>query len=191
MKKVEFNSNVSKRIYNDYLKRVEKNARILLQDDRADILMEINSHLYEGMQIATDESESDRLLTLIENLGAPEDFLKPILAEKKISEATRTFNPKAVYQALALNFKNGIIYTVFAILYLLLSVFGFIIIAKLVFPSQTGLFYINDQFQYFGFVSDASNMNEILGYWLIPIVAATAVIFYMIITLLFRFLKKK
>lgn len=191
MKNLEFESTVSQRIYNDYLRRVERNAKILSNDDKSDILMEINSHIYEGMQSSTSENESDRLLTIIENLGAPEEYLRPILAEKKINEATRTFKPIAIYQALKLNLKNGIIYSVFAILYLSLAVFVFLILSKIVFPSRTGLFFSDGEFHAFGLLSDTSGLNEILGFWFIPLVIIVAAIFYLMITLLFRLVRKK
>lgn len=191
MKNVEFSSNIADRIYKDYLKRVEYNSKILSDEDKKEILMEINSHIYEGMQNTKGDNESDKLLTIIEKLGAPEDFMKPILAEKKINEATRTFKPKDVYMAIVLNLRNGIIYSVFALLYFLLTVFGLLIISKILFPTKTGLFYIGSEFHSFGFVMNSAGMNEILGYWYYPIVVASAIIFYLIITLLFRFLRVK
>ncbi|PLX05635.1 MAG: hypothetical protein C0598_14030 [Marinilabiliales bacterium] len=191
MKNIEFESNTAQRIYNDYLKRVEKKARVLSQDDKTEILMDINSHIYEGIQRETNVNETDSLLNLIEKLGDPDDFMQPIIAERKINEATRTFNPKTVYQALSFNFKNGIIYSIFSVLYLFLLAFGFLIITKLIIPSKTGLFYYENKFHSFGFVSNNEGMNEILGFWFIPVVLLAAAVFYLIITLLLRLVKKK
>jgi len=191
MKNVEFTSNVASRIYKDYLRRVELNSKILSEDDKKDILMEINSHIYEGMQITDGDNESDKLLTIIEKLGAPEVFLKPILAEKKINEAVRSFKPLDIFQAIILNLRNGIVYSVFALLYLFLTVFGILIISKILFPSNTGLFYHSNEFHSFGFVMNSTGMDEVLGYWFYPIVIAAAVLFYVIITLLLRFIGTK
>ena len=96
-----------------------------------------------------------------------------------------------MWQALKLNFSNGFFYAILSLLYLLLSVFGLLIAAKIVEPSKTGLFYQEDSFQAFGYVSDSEGMNEILGYWFIPLAILSAIIFYILITLLFRLRRKR
>ncbi len=50
VKNIEFKSISAQRIYNDYLKRVERTISILSEKDKLDMLMEINSHIYEAMQ---------------------------------------------------------------------------------------------------------------------------------------------
>lgn len=191
MKNIEFKSISAQRIYNDYLKRVERTISILSEEDKLDMLMEINSHIYEAMQQGDYENEIDKLLTTTEKLGLPEEFLVTIVAEKKLIQAVHTFNPKHVWQALKLNISNGFGYIILSILYLCLSVFGILIFAKLIVPSKTGLFYINNQFKAFGFISNADEMNEVLGFWFVPLVVALAVIFYVLITLLLGTLKSK
>ena len=155
------------------------------------MLMEINSHIYEAVQGESNEDEVMNILNITENLGSPEEFLAPVIAEKKIIQASKTFNPRHVWQALKLNFSNGFFYAILSLLYLLLSVFGLLIVAKIVKPSKTGLFYQEDSFQAFGFVSDSEGMNEILGYWFIPLAILSAIIFYILITLLFRLRRKR
>jgi len=191
MKNIEFKNSLTQRIYIDYLKRVKKSIDILSEKDKLDMLMEINSHIFEGMQALSDGNESENLYTILEKLGAPEDYLKTIVADKKLNEAVRTFNPKTVFQALLLNFKHGIIYSLFVLLYLPLVAFVFLILTKIFYPAKTGLFYMNGQFQSFGFISNRAGMNEILGNWFIPVVTLGAILFYFLITLLFRFTKKK
>lgn len=191
MKNIEFASTTTQRIYNDYLKRVEKCILILSEEDKKELLMEINSHIFEGMQRFSDNNETDNLLTVLEKLGVPEEFLKPVIADKKIAQAVRTFNPKVVLQALLLNLKNGIIYSIFTLLYLFLFAFVFLIGAKLISPTKTGLFYLDEKFQTFGFIKNTDGMNDILGFWFIPLVIIIAIAFYLLITLLLRFTKKK
>lgn len=191
MKNIEFKSISAQRIYNDYLKRVERTISILSEEDKLDMLMEINSHIYEAMQQGSNENEIDKLLTTTEKLGLPEVFLVPVVAEKKLIQAVRTFNPKHVWQALKLNISNGFGYIILSILYLGLGVFGFLIFTKLIAPSKTGLFYMNNEFKGFGFVSNGDQMNEIFGFWFVPIAMAAAVIFYVLITLLLGLLKSK
>lgn len=191
MKNIEFKSETSQRVYTEYLQRVEKKTEILSKADRNDLLMEINSHIYESMQQFTDERETDNLLTVLEKLGVPEEFLKPIIADKKLNEAIRSFNPKDILQALLLNMKHGIVFSVFGLLYLLLFAFVFLIGAKIFSPLKTGLFYLNGKFATFGFVKNTDGMTEVLGYWFIPLVIFSAIIFYLLVTILLRFIKKR
>ena len=191
MKKIEFKSKIAQRIYNDYLKRVEKSTKILSLKDEQEMLLEINSHIFEGMSRFIENDEADSLLIVLENLGEPEEFLKPLVARKKVDQAVYTFNPKYVYQAIKLNLKNGIVYSIFGLLYLFLFIFILLILAKLIFPSNTGLFYLNNELQAFGFISNPENFNEVLGFWFIPIVLACAMIFYISITLLLRLTRRK
>lgn len=191
MKHIEFKESLTQRIYNDYLKRVEKCIEILSKNDKLDMLMEINSHIFEGMQTISQGNESENLLNILEKLGAPEDYLKATVADKKLNEAVRSFKPKAVFQALFLSIKYGMVYSLFAFLYLPLIAFIVLIFAKLAYPAKTGLFYVNGQFQSFGFMNNTNGMSEILGYWFIPMVIVGAILFYFLITLLLRFTKMK
>jgi len=191
MKNIEFKNAVAQHIYSDYFKRVEKNLKPLSEKDKAEFLMEINSHIFEAMHAFSEENESENLLTILNKLGDPEDYLKAVVADKKLNEAVRTFNPRTVFQALVLNFKRGIIYSMFALMYLLLFTFVFLIIAKIIWPANTGLFYMNQQFHSLGFISNGHEMDEVLGFWFIPLVALVTVLFYLLITVLFRLTKKK
>lgn len=191
MKTLEFKNALTQHIYSDYFKRVEKNLKPLSGKDKVEFLMEINSHIYEAMNAFPDENESENLLNVLNKLGDPEDYLKAIVADKKLKEAVHTFNPGTVFQALALNIKRGAIFSLFAVMYLSLFAFVFLIIAKILWPARTGLFYMNQQFHSFGFISNGPEMDEILGFWFIPLVALSAVLFYLLITLLFRLIKKK
>ena len=191
MKTITFKSVSAQRIYDNYMMSIKKNISILSEEDKLDMLMEINSHIYEAVQGESNEDEVMNILNITENLGSPEEFLAPVIAEKKIIQASKTFNPRHVRQALKLNFSNGFFYAILSLLYLLLSVFGLLIAVKIVKPSNTGLFYHEDSFKAFGYVSDSEGMNEILGYWFIPLAILSAITFYILITLLFRLKRRK
>lgn len=191
MKRLEFNNTSAQRIYDDYIKRLKRNSSKLSEEEKTDLLMEFNSHIYEGMQSDNNENELEKLIDVIEKLGVPEEILKPIVANKKLNQAVRTFNPLHIAQAISLNKKNGIIYGVFAVLYLFISVFILLIPLKLIFPKSTGLFYFEGEFHSFGFISGHEELTEVLGYWFIPLVTAFIVVLYIIITLLLRLKRKK
>jgi uncharacterized membrane protein len=92
--------------------------------DQQEVLLELNSHIYEGLKHKTQQSEIDRLLDILEKLGEPEEVLKPLVADKKIEQATSTFNPIHLAKALFLNISNGVSYVFLILLYL--SLFGFV-----------------------------------------------------------------
>ena len=132
----------------------------LNQEDQNDILMEMNSHIYESMSKNEDENdELKNLINTLDKIGIPNDVLKPLVAEKKLNQATKTFNPIHIFEALILNFSYGIIYFIFFILYLFLFSFVVLIFAKLFYPNNVGFFYKKGEiFQYGGFIE-----NEKLG----------------------------
>ena len=55
MKNIEFKNPLSQRIYNDYLKRVKRNLALLSKNDQHEMMMEINSHIYESMEGLSDD----------------------------------------------------------------------------------------------------------------------------------------
>ncbi len=188
---IKFNQPASKRVYNDYMKRVKKATRSLSTENQDDIYMELNSHIFEAIQHKDKTNEIDSLLDILEKLGPPEEVLKPLVADKKLEQATKTFNPIHVFKALVLNITNGISYIIFLVLYLMLFGFVFLIIAKLINPSGVGLFYRDSSFVVLGVASDKDleGLREILGFWFIPIMLFAIVLFYILITALLK-LKK-
>ena len=200
LKEITFEDKNSVRIYRDYLNRVEKTIKVLDKENRQEILLEINSHIYEGMISDAEQTkpEADRLAGVLEKLGQPEAFLKSLVAEKKLEEATKTFNPMKVAKALALNMGNGFFYILFALLYLCLFGFVLLIVAKLISPDEVGLFYQPGKTFVLGMYRDSEGISlsgyEQLGNWFIPVMLVSATILYVLLTLglrLKRTLKNK
>ena len=192
---IKFEQKASQRIYSDYMKRIKKATASLSKISQDDIYMEFNSHIFEAIQHKSQANEIDSLLDIIEKLGAPEEVLKPLVADKKLEQATRTFNPVHVFKALILNFTNGISYVFFFVLYLFLFGFVFLIFAKIINPSLVGLHMKDDSFSVFvlGIMSQEDKIknhtHEVLGYWFIPAMLLAIVVFYLFITLLLKFKK--
>jgi hypothetical protein len=193
-KEIAFNDKNSQRIYHDYISRIQHATKSLNKENQQEILLEINSHIYESLIHDTEskKGEVEKLLDILEKLGQPEAFLKPLVAEKKLDEATRTFNPVKVVKALALNIGNGISYIVFAILYLLLFGFVFLIVAKICDPQNVGFFYRPDDIFILGYYRTDGITHyqyEQLGNWFIPFMLLLTIVFYLFITLLLRIKK--
>ncbi|KKK41382.1 hypothetical protein LCGC14_2724490, partial [marine sediment metagenome] len=136
IKEIEFKEVASKRIYESYMERIGKAVKPLPINDQNDVLLEFNSHIYEGLQRQKNKTEIDGLLDILDKLGIPEEVLKPLVADKKMEQATKTFNPLHIIRALALNITNGFSYLIFFMLYLLLFGFVYLIFAKIVSPDE-------------------------------------------------------
>ncbi|MFK8061000.1 MAG: hypothetical protein AB8B78_13025 [Polaribacter sp.] len=189
MKAIKFKENASQKIYDNYIKRVKRITNSLLTQDSNEILLEINSHIYEGTQNVVNEEEIDTLLNVLDRLGEPEVVLKPLVADKKLAQATKSLNPIHIFKALFLNIGNGMAYFIFSILYL--SLFGFVyaIIIKIINPKEVGLWFQNGSLEtlgtYKGF-SPEDNVVEVLGNWFIPVMLLCAISLFIIITFLLK-----
>ncbi|EFK57072.1 hypothetical protein ACFU8T_07565 [Sphingobacterium spiritivorum] len=190
-KEIAFKDKNSKRIYLDYISRIQQATKSLDKTNQQEVLLEINSHIYESITdpAAMEKGEVERLLDVLEKLGQPEIFLKPLVAEKKLEEATRSFNPFHILKALILNIGNGISYVIFTLLYLLLFGFIFLIGAKLVDPENVGFFFKPNEIFILGYYREngiSYLQYEQLGHWFIPAMLLLAIILYVLITLLLR-----
>lgn len=195
MKTIQFTHKTAQKIYDDYISRIKRTIAPLSKSDSNEILMELNSHIYEGMAHKTEVNEIDHLVDIIEKLGAPEEILKPLVAQKKLEQATKTFNPAHIFRALVLNISNGIAYVFFALLYLMLFGFVLLIIEKIKNPDHVGLFFKNGDFHLLGTRNPESleklGLTEVLGNWFIPAALLSIAILYISITLLLRLKRKK
>jgi len=186
MKPIEFEHKATQRIYDDYVKRINRTVVTLSKADQHDILLEFNSHIYESMQGSNKESEIDSLLDVLQKLGAPEEVLIQLVADKKMEQATKTFNPAHIFKALVLNISNGISYTIFVILYLILGVGVFSIGAKIFYPDKVG-FFVYEKGWSIGIGENSG--TEVLGNWFIPVMFGAILLLYILITLMLRLIR--
>ncbi len=184
-KKIEFEDKNAQRVYDNFIKNLRNVLKPILDEDRQEVLMEFNSHIYEYIQNNKSKSELNELLNAIDKLGSPEEILKPLIADKLMEKATKSFNPIHIFKALLLNIANGVSYIIFSLLYLSLGTFVFLIFAKL-FNSNVGMYFKEGKFQVLGLVIETSDYKEVLGYWFIPAMILVTVILYFIITLLLK-----
>lgn len=191
MKSIVFKQSASQKIYDDYIKRIKRMLSDIPKEDRLDVLMEFNSHIYESTHNSSIADEVDDLMDVVEKLGAPEVVLIPLKAQKKLDQATRTFNPIHVFKAIIWNIGNGVSYIIFAFLYLLLGAFIFCIFAKIWNPSDVGMFFHDGKFQSLGTYSGYGNdgVKEVLGNWFIPVMIIVSMLWYLLITMLLKIKK--
>ncbi len=186
-KEIKFEDINAQRVYENYINNIKNVTKQLEKSDRLEVLMEFNSHIYESLQSKKDKSELAALLDSIDKLGSPEKVLKPLIAEKSLEKATKSFNPLEILKALLLNIGNGLSYIVFFLLYLSLGTFLFLIFAKL-FNNNVGMYYRDNKFQALGYVKGAE-YYEVLGNMFIPTMLMVAIGLYILITSLLK-LKK-
>ncbi|MGH1336186.1 MAG: hypothetical protein ACRBFS_08665 [Aureispira sp.] len=191
MKLIKFEDPTAQKLYNNYIGQAKKATKVLSSIDQEDILMELNSHIYEAIQQKGEEhSEIEVVVNIIDQLGVPTEILKPLIADKKMDQATKTFNPIHIAKALLLNITNGVTYVVFALLYLSLFLGLFLIGAKIMDPQGVGLFFRSGEFLVLGKSPEVlSNpaVEEVLGHWFIPTIALFTIALYFLITLLLKF----
>ena len=202
-KEIQFTGDDAQRVYRIYIQSVKKATQQLRREDSLEILMEFNSHLYEGSRAESSKSELSNLLDTINDLGVPQEVLKPMIAEKMVDKAARSFKPIDIYNALYLNIGNGISYIIFALLYCLVCLILFVTVLKLIYSDFTGLFIGDDMFllgtnfgngTVMGFFLDGSDgdfsgATDVLGNWFIPVMLLLNLALYFIITVGLRIKK--
>ena len=189
MKLIVFKNNSSQRVYNEYIERCRKSIKSLADADKEECLLEINSHIYEYMQDHQLNDEMESLLDVLEKLGRPEETLKEYVAAKKINQAVKTFNPKHVVQALYLNIRNGIAYILLSVMGLFFCGFLFLIIFKIIYPQNVGLFIGTDTFL-LGHTTSPDFAEEVLGNWFIPTMILSAGFLYLVIVFILKIIRK-
>ncbi len=186
---------VAVRIWEQYFKRLERAIRALGNEQRSEMELEVQDHLLQGFRETAGANEAERLLLAIENLGEPDVFIKPMLADRLLDKASRTFFPKDI--------GSGLYYYVFGSMrQMLLGLFftaGYLVsfglvmmaVMKVFFPSHCGLLVFADGDWVFGFkLHHAGLKSDLLGYWVIPLGLAAGALIYIGLSKLLRLLKQ-
>lgn len=195
--KIKFNQRTAQGVYDGYMKRIEEIVQPLPRAEQLDILMEMNSHIYEGMQNSSIENELDCLLSKIKDFGNLELMLQPIVAERKLAHATKNSSPVHLVKSIILNIQSSIFFTLISICCMGLGFLGVATIAKLISPNQIGMFYKpGEYFVLAGVPGDDVNQleYELLGNWYVSVMILMMFTFFVLITLILRlekYLKSK
>lgn len=183
MKKIAFGNKEAQHLYEQYIKETERTCKILDDTDKKELLMEINSHIYEGLTRKTSGTELHNLQIILSALGKPSVYLKPYIAELKIKQAQQSFSPIPLFQAVVLNLRNSVKYLAMGVLSLLLIVFIIVLVGKLIFPDQVGLFISKDVLVLGAIDGDTP---EVLGQWFFPFVISAILGIYALLHILLR-----
>jgi uncharacterized membrane protein len=188
MKRSDFDSIEAYKIYANYIDQVNDIISTLPENDILDIMNEIDSHIYESFICnKAIPSEKERITTVIHDLGEPQSYLKPVIAERQLRQAINKYNIWGILRGFWAILLTGGQYFTAVIMYLFILSGGFLVIAKIFYPHKTGLFIEDGDFVSLGFLSQINaEAVELLGYWLIPILVISCVIFYFLMTFILK-----
>jgi len=189
-----FSEKITVKIWDQYFRRVNRCSKTLDKDQQKELQLEIQDHLYESFKQETGDSEAVRLLNAIDKIGDPEEYIKPMVADRLLSSASRTLNPKTILKGLYYNIFEGIKHLFVSLFYVMgyltAITFGSLAILKIFFPKNVGFFIYRSGGHAFGVIGDPINVRtEILGYWIIPIGIVLSLLLYFSLTRSLRVLK--
>lgn len=175
------------RIWEDYKTRIERVLKPLPLFRREEILLEIQSHIWESIEHDTDASEAEKVLNAVQKLGQPEVYLQPIVGLKLLESAAHSFSPNVVAKSLLYMIGGSRVQSalviVMSILYTVLFVLALMVCAKFFFPQNIGLFQpLSGDDYLFGFITSETPLQDVLGYWFIPLGLLICGILYALIT---------
>lgn len=189
MDREKFKTDNAYHIYALYLNKIKHITEHLPKFEVENIIMEIDSHIFEYLSSGEDSdyNEEDRLKKILNKLGEPDSYLRPLVADLELKYAVQKYNIISILKAVYNVIKVGGTYLLLSLLYLFILVLGILLIAKLFYPSNIGLFYEKGRFVGLGFLAHVNEqMTEQLGYWFILVMIIVIIIFYIVITYLFK-----
>lgn len=194
---VKLQSDISKRIWNNYLKQVNRIIKPLNYDQRNEILLELQSHMYESMSVDPFEDEESKILNALERLGDPVLYLQPIVKDKLLYNTLKSLNPvgilKLVYKNLLSGSKRLLLSVCIGIGYVVSTIFFLTAVLK-IFNDNVGIYYLGPKWYHFiiGTVKNPNDphIKELLGFWLIPIGISGSIIIYYALSKLLNKLNK-
>ena len=185
---------VSLKIWSQYFRRISRILWPMDPEQREDLTLEIQTHVLESMAQEKEGGEPERLLNALEKLGEPEQFLRPLMADKMLGKAARTLSPGAVLKGLYLAVYKGVRVALFSLLFVIgyaaALTFGMVALLKPIIPRHAGIFFSPEGGLAAGILGgNTQGYRDILGYWVIPISLMLAVLLYVGLTKLLRLLR--
>lgn len=167
---------------------LEHALNVLDNKTRIDILNELASHIYESMCMMPNatQSEEERLNKVLNKLGNPTKIAQSYISEVQLKEVLIKRNPFKIVKYASICILRTGKYLISGILYLFSITFLILSILKVFIPDHIGFFHNPEQF-FIGYNSEIdASMNDILGYWFIPISLVFSGILYLTGTILIK-----
>jgi len=177
---------VTKKIWHQYFRRVKRCAKPLKSHQQEELILEIQDHLLESFKQETGNNEPEKLLNAIDKLGDPEEYLRPMIADRLLSSASSTLNPKTVFKGLYYDLfgdiKSFLISLAFSLGYLAAFIFAVLSIFKIFFPDNIGFFINENGGILIGIIGGEPLKKDILGYWDVPLGLLVSSLIYLVLT---------
>jgi len=196
-KEIQFTHPSSARLYKRYMLEAKGLVEQLPNEQRFDILCEINSHIFEGLcyQFPNNrptESDSIQLKFILDQLGSPHIFIAEMSAMAPVAPVKTYPSVREYAYKLISKLLQGLISIVYYSIYTLILLATFLILAKFVDPHGVGFFYSPNKFFIFGKLilqQEEATKYEQFGHYFIPIFLVIISILYYSSTLVSK-LKK-
>ena len=193
-----FRDPLTVRLWRAYFTDAARAVRRLPAAQRGELLRELQSHLLASLADDPAEREPERLMNAIDRLGAPGDYLAPLVADRLLERASMTMSPAAVLAGL---FHGGFRTTgralataAFSLGYALVVLLIAGALLKPVTPNTIGLFRGPDgRLDLSIYLSDTRTATplgaDVLGLWVVPLFVVVAVTLYAALTKLLPLLR--
>ncbi|MBB6272393.1 hypothetical protein HDF26_002850 [Pedobacter cryoconitis] len=138
--------------YQSYIKSVNGSMKGVPEASKYEMVAELQSHIYESLKSQKESGQTVDVHKVLDNLGAQE-----IISGNKY----RARRDKSVLDQIKSSFKKLLL----TCLYLVLTLAAVVLILKILYPANTGLFFKNDRLFGLGYFKyKNSNLREVLGY---------------------------
>lgn len=147
---------------------------------------DLQAHVIDSMAATPDGGELERLDAALSRLGRPIDYLRPLIADELIGQATRTYSPitlgRGLFHAALSGSRRMAVALAFGLGYLLLGIFTAMAVLKPLWGDHVGLFRLADGRVSAGILARTDGARDLLGWWSIPIALLLAALLYVSLT---------
>ena len=172
------------RIWDQYFKRTNYVLNELPREQREEINKEIAEKIYANFTMDGAFDDAHRMLDAVESLGEPEEYLKSIISDIKLSRILSRYNPvniiRSIFHSPFTGFREFCFSALIGIGYLFLLALFFFSLLKIFIPG-TGIYIESNGALFIGF-SARPDSTELLGYWLIPAGMILSLVIYIALT---------
>jgi len=184
----------SMKLLENYLQELKEVLNSLPEKERDEIVLEIKGHIQERMaQSSQAESDIEALKNALTRLGKPEEYGSEFVTDYLLNKGMERKKAWMIFKGLlrwGCNTLVGFFYSLFFFVsYLISASFVIVGIMKPIFPEKVGFFLRNGRFENLGLimgVTDNPNMQEVLGYWIIPVALVIGIAWFFVTTWLLK-----
>ncbi|MDR2275546.1 MAG: hypothetical protein LBF27_31865 [Sphingobacterium sp.] len=173
---IDFTNKSSAQLYQEYMSTATALVKKLALAQRQDILCEINSHIYEALQREhpselIHDTLPSQLQDILDKLGLPETFIEEMISLTSVAPSIEPSHKSVALLRVPMILTQGIVNMIYYIIYTLMLIAVFLVVAKFIDPQGVGFFYAPNKFFIFGKLilqHEEALRYEQLGNYFIP-----------------------